>query len=53
VAAVVESRARAPIEVEVLGGRLKVDWDGAGDVILAGPCENLWSGDVILAENER
>ncbi len=53
VAAVLEARASAPVEIEVLGGRLKVDWDGTGDVILAGPCENLWSGDVSLRENER
>ncbi len=50
VAARLEERVTLPVDVDVLGGRLKVDWDGQGDVVLTGPCEALWSGEITLEE---
>jgi diaminopimelate epimerase len=35
-----------PVDVEVRGGRLNVAWDKVGEVVLSGPCEELWSGEV-------
>jgi len=41
VAALLHGRARSPVEVGMRGGRLQVDWDGAGVLSLAGPVEAL------------
>lgn len=41
VAAIVAGELRAPVEVGTRGGRLVVDWDGAGTLFLAGPVEVL------------
>jgi diaminopimelate epimerase len=44
VAAFAHGHARAPVEVGTRGGRLQVDWDGAGVLTLAGPVEALRVG---------
>jgi diaminopimelate epimerase len=49
VAARLERGLASPVEVRLPGGLLTVEWDGAGDVRLTGPCELLWSGEVELA----
>jgi diaminopimelate epimerase len=41
VAALVRGFVRSPVEVGTRGGRLQVDWDGAGVLTLAGPVEAL------------
>ncbi len=41
VAALVHGFVRSPVEVGARGGRLQVDWDGTGMLILAGPVEAL------------
>lgn len=43
VAAILHARVRSPVEVGTRGGRLQVDWDGAGVLHLAGPVEALAS----------
>lgn len=53
VAAAREERVSLPIDVELSGGRLTVDWDGRGEVVLTGPCEDLWSGVLELAGEVR
>jgi diaminopimelate epimerase len=50
VAAIVAGRAQSPLEVELPGGRLRVEWDGRGAVWLSGPCERLWQGTVEAKE---
>lgn len=42
-AAIVRGRARSPLEVGTAGGRMKVDWDGAGSLFLTGPVQELRS----------
>lgn len=34
-----------PVDVRVPGGRLTVDWDGAGEVLLSGPAEIVFEGE--------
>jgi diaminopimelate epimerase len=41
VAAHVQGRARSPFAIDTRGGRLRVDWDGAGTLCLTGPVEAL------------
>jgi diaminopimelate epimerase len=41
VAALVHGDVRSPVEVGTRGGRLVVEWDGAGALVLAGPVEAL------------
>lgn len=41
VAALVHGRVGSPVEVGTRGGRLQVDWDGAGVLALTGPVEAL------------
>ena len=36
---------RLPIEVELPGGRLTVAWNGTDEVVLGGPCAELWAGE--------
>lgn len=43
VAALALGRVDAPVEVGTRGGRMKVDWDGAGALFLSGPVEALRS----------
>jgi len=45
-ASLLDDPTRLPVDVEVRGGRLNVAWDGVGEVVLSGPCEELWSGEV-------
>lgn len=49
VAALLAGRARSPLELRLVGGVLRVEWDGRGDVWLSGPCEELWRGRVETA----
>jgi diaminopimelate epimerase len=44
VAASVAGRARLPVEVELPGGTLIVDWDGRGEARVSGDCRELWCG---------
>jgi diaminopimelate epimerase len=44
VAASVAGGAKLPIEVELPGGRLQVDWDGRGEARVSGDCKELWCG---------
>lgn len=46
VAAVLAGRARSPLELRLVGGVLRVEWDGRGEVWLSGPCEQLWRGQL-------
>jgi diaminopimelate epimerase len=46
VAAILAGRARSPVDVQLPGGRLRVEWDGRGAVWLSGPCEVLWRGPI-------
>ncbi|MCY3000649.1 MAG: diaminopimelate epimerase [Planctomycetota bacterium] len=48
VAALREGKLVLPVDIELPGGTLRVDWDGAGEVLLTGPCEVLWAGEVNL-----
>jgi diaminopimelate epimerase len=45
-ASLLEEPTKLPVDVEVRGGRLNIAWDGVGQVVLSGPCEELWSGEV-------
>lgn len=49
VAAALERGARLPLEVELPGGRLRVHWDGAGEVRLEGPVRLHAEGTLALA----
>lgn len=46
IAAALERGAALPLDLELPGGRLIVDRDASGEVILTGPCDELWAGDV-------
>lgn len=46
VAASLAHRVSLPVDIELPGGRLTVDWDGRGQVLLTGPCETVWSGEL-------
>lgn len=35
----------SPVAIELPGGTLEVEWDGAGEVLLNGPAEIVFSGD--------
>jgi diaminopimelate epimerase len=35
----------SPVAIELPGGTLEVEWDGAGEVLLSGPAEIVFSGD--------
>jgi diaminopimelate epimerase len=48
VAALREGKLTLPVDIELPGGTLRVDWDGAGEVFLTGPSEVLWAGEVKL-----
>ncbi|MCC7011703.1 MAG: diaminopimelate epimerase [Planctomycetes bacterium] len=48
VAAALEGKVSLPVDVELPGGRLTVDWGENGEVVLSGPCEDLWSGEIAL-----
>ena len=48
VAASREGKLGLPVDIELPGGTLRVDWDGTGEVLLTGPCEVLWVGEVHL-----
>lgn len=52
VAGLRDGRLTLPVDIELRGGTLRVDWDGQGEVQLTGPCEVLWSGQVELEEEE-
>ena len=43
-AARLEGRARDVLELKVPGGILQLEWDGAGDVILTGPVDEVFRG---------
>lgn len=34
-----------PVEVKLPGGILEVEWDGAGEVLLSGPAETVYTGE--------
>lgn len=53
VAALREGRLQLPVDIELPGGTLRVDWDGAGEVLLTGPCEVLWAGETNLEREAR
>lgn len=38
-------RVALPVDVELPGGTLRVNWDGTGEVELEGPCVELWRGE--------
>lgn len=44
VAAIVRGLVRSPVEIGTRGGRLQVDWDGAGTLALTGSVEELRAG---------
>ncbi len=33
------------VDIKLLGGTLSVEWDGAGEVVLSGPAEVVFSGE--------
>jgi diaminopimelate epimerase len=45
IAAQLQRLVTLPVDVELPGGRLTVDWDGVGEVQLTGPCIELWRGE--------
>lgn len=53
VAAMLAGRARSPLDLRLVGGSLRVEWDGRGDVWLSGPCELLWRGLLEPAQVHR
>lgn len=38
-------RVALPVDVELPGGTLRVNWDGTGEVVLEGPCVEIWRGE--------
>jgi diaminopimelate epimerase len=46
VAAALARKVSLPVDIELPGGRLGVDWDGRGEVELSGSCDDLWRGEV-------
>ena len=36
---------RLPVDVFLAGGTLHIDWDGEGEVLMTGPCQELVGGD--------
>ncbi|HEU5478229.1 MAG TPA: diaminopimelate epimerase [Candidatus Tumulicola sp.] len=48
-AAIAEDRATAPVDVLVPGGRLIVEWDGAGRATLTGPAVRVFDTEVPAA----
>ena len=53
IAASLERGASLPLEIELPGGRLTVDRDASGEVVLAGGCDELWAGEVEEANATR
>ena len=45
-AAKLQGRVTMPVDVELPGGRLSVDCDAAGELILTGGCDELWCGEI-------
>ena len=43
---------KSPVEVNVPGGRLQVEWDGAGSAFLTGPAAHVFDADVAI-DGER
>jgi diaminopimelate epimerase len=48
IAASLEGKAVLPLELELPGGRLTVDREASGEVVLIGPCEDLGPREVAL-----
>ena len=44
-AAILRGDVKSPVEVNVPGGRLVVEWDGAGDAFLTGPAARVFDAD--------
>ncbi len=53
VAAILAGRAQSPVDVQLPGGRLRVEWDGRGAVWLSGPCDVLWQGPIQTKETAQ
>ena len=45
VASMLCGHSRGTVDITLPGGTLKVDWDGAGEVFLEGPAEEVFSGE--------
>ena len=41
------------VEVHLPGGKLNVTWTGVGDVILKGPAEHVFDGQISLGTIKR
>jgi diaminopimelate epimerase len=53
VAASLAGRVTLPIDIELRGGRLTVDRTARGELVLTGPCEELWRGEVALPRSAK
>lgn len=40
---------RSPVQVELPGGALSIEWDGIGNVLMTGPAEYVFTGDYSTA----
>lgn len=45
VAARLHDVADSPVQVDLPGGTLKIEWDGEGEVFMSGPAEYVFTGD--------
>ena len=48
--AIVRGDVKSPVEVNVPGGRLVVEWDGAGEAFLTGPAEHVFDTEIQVAD---
>lgn len=46
VAGIRQGRLNGPVQVHMRGGRLEIDWDGAGSVWMTGPAETVFEGEI-------
>jgi diaminopimelate epimerase len=46
VAARLERGLASPVEVDLPGGRLRVEWNERGELWLSGACDELWRGEI-------
>jgi len=50
VVAAITKRVQRPVRVELPGGTLTIDWDGAGPVLMTGPAEYVYTGTYSSSE---
>ncbi len=48
-----QGRVRSPVRVDLPGGQLTIEWDGAGSVFMTGPAEYAFSGSFQFAPRSQ